>query len=101
MRIWLWFTTATLAHFLVSATAFLWVYSNSSSAFDGHHVSRACALLADALFAVAWFPFGHLLVAAVSPKLLPGSWGWLPVLVNSMLWGTAVVAAVWYKRRRP
>lgn len=100
MRTRLWFLSATVTHFLASAAAFLWRYSNGSSAFDGHHVSPVSVLLADALFAFSWFPFGHLLMAAPASKLLPGLWGWLPVLINSMFWGAVVTTGVWYKRRR-
>jgi hypothetical protein len=73
-------------HFAASVGALLWVYRVSSDAFDGRTITWFSRHLAGPLADILWFPLALLIRWIV----LPGAWGYVPMIANSLLWGTAL-----------
>lgn len=85
-----------LLHCGASVAAFLWHYMVSSSQFDGHVVSPLVVVLSSAAEKALWFPLAKPLLGAVP---LPGLLGWLPVLLNSALWGVLFALLMRWRRQ--
>ena len=86
-----------LLHAFASLAAFLWHYTVSASRFDGRAVSPLSLHLSAAAEKVLWFP----LVEPLFELLRPAGWlGWLPVLLNSALWVSALALLMRWLRRR-
>jgi hypothetical protein len=92
IKYWLVFT---LLHFILSSAAFLWSFSVTSKVFDGREVSIIALNVPKVLFDILLFP----LSAVIHSFSLPGLWGWLPILVNSLLWGFAISIIISWLRK--
>lgn len=83
-------------HAGASVAAFLWHYTVSSSRFDGHAVSPLALALSSAAERALWFPLAKPLLGA---GRLPGLFGWLPVLLNSVLWVVLLALLMRWRRQ--
>ncbi|MEY4729624.1 MAG: hypothetical protein RL020_782 [Pseudomonadota bacterium] len=85
----------TLLHFILGFAAFLWSFSVTSDVFEGLEVSTVARSASGPLIEILWFPvnvLGHWI-------RLPGLWGWLPIMVNSLLWGIAITILLSWLRK--
>jgi len=92
MRDALLFVSVTAVHFACSTALLFYVFAVGMARFDSGLPSSPAETVAGWLFAAMAFPVLTLL-ERVSAVRFPGLWGYIPFVINSSLWGLAVVGA--------
>jgi hypothetical protein len=84
---------------VVTGLLFLFAFSNSMQRFDTGEPATPLESAIDAAGDLFAFP---IVTAArlLPPQSFPGLWGWLPFILNGLLWGSLVVLVLEYRQRR-
>ena len=81
-----------VAHAALTAGVSVAVFGGAMARFDTGELASLPERALGAVLAVLLFPLG-LLALYVRPSWLQGLWGYIPLLVNSLLWAAVLVAA--------
>ena len=78
-----------IAHFIVSRVLFIWSFGLGMARFDTGQPASARERTAEGASNVLDFPI-RLIVDQLPPDLMPGLIGYIPFVVNSLIWGLVI-----------
>jgi hypothetical protein len=91
----------TICHAALSVLALLLSFGMGMSRFDSDVGPSIAEHILDAILVVLYSPVQTVLLASAPGTWFPGLWGYLPTVVNSLVWAVAIVWGVrWWRRAR-
>ena len=78
-----------LVHFFISRALFIWSFGLSMARFDMGKPATALEWFAEGVSNVLDFPIA-LLINQLPPAWFPGLVGYIPFVINSVVWGLVV-----------
>lgn len=77
-------------HLVLSVFCLVWLFSGSMARFDTGEAASMPETITQAGTEVLLFPLSEV-DGLLSPKAFPGLWGYIPFMLNSLVWGLVVM----------